>query len=192
MSAAPIALLLASGKGSRFDPSGSKNKLCERLANGSTVLATSAANLLAAGLEVVVVAPEDERLRAAVAESRITWCANPDPALGMGHSIAIGVRATRSARAWLVALGDMPFIAPATIGAVLQALEDGTALIAAPEIGGVRGHPVAFSRALYDELLALSGDAGGKALFARHAVTAVRTDDYGILRDIDRPDDLPV
>jgi len=38
----------------------------------------------------------------------------------------------------------------------------------------------------------LSGDEGGKSLLMRYTITAVPTDDFGILRDIDRPEDLPV
>jgi molybdenum cofactor cytidylyltransferase len=186
-----VAILLASGRGSRFDPSGLKNKLCHRLRDGRTVFETSAANLLAAGLKVTVVAPDGSPLYAAAGRLSIDWCVNPKPDEGMGNSIAVGVEHSGDASGWIVALGDMPFIKPATISAVGQAILAG-ALIAAPEFESIRGHPVAFGRQMRDELLQLSGDEGGKSLLMRYTITAVPTDDFGILRDIDRPEDLPV
>jgi molybdenum cofactor cytidylyltransferase len=192
MAPGPVAIVLASGKGARFDPSGAKNKLGERLKDGRTVLETSVANLISAGLKVMVVATRNSPLHTASAALAVDWCVNPDPDAGMGNSIAIGVAQTAKAGGWLIALGDMPFISPATISAIARAVHVEKALIAVPEFEGTRGHPVAFGAAMREELLLLSGDEGGKSLLRRYTITRVPTDDYGILRDIDRPEDLPV
>jgi molybdenum cofactor cytidylyltransferase len=85
----------------------------------------------------------------------------------------------------------MPRIKPATVKSVISALQQG-ALIAAPVYKGERGHPVGFGAALRDELLALDGDAGARALLERHreAAQLIECDDPGILIDIDRKSDL--
>jgi molybdenum cofactor cytidylyltransferase len=66
------------------------------------------------------------------------------------------------------------------------------ASIAAPVPRGRRGHPVGFSAAHRDALMALSGDEGARALVAAAGVDLVRVDvdDQGVLRDVDTPGDL--
>jgi molybdenum cofactor cytidylyltransferase len=96
--------------------------------------------------------------------------------------------ANPAAGGWLVALADMPFIAPESYAAVLAALADG-ARIARPLFGGRPGHPVGFAAEYCDALLVLTGDEGGKAIIAGDP-TALRgcpVDDPGVLHDIDRP-----
>jgi molybdenum cofactor cytidylyltransferase len=182
------ALLLASGRGSRFDATGRLNKLCQLLPDGRPVIAASAANLLAAGLSVTVVAPSDPRLASALAALELNWCENLEPDRGMGHSIALGVSSTAHAAGWLIALADMPYISPHTIAQVAMAIQ--TVAIAAPCYRGERGHPVAFSTAMKQSLEDLDGDAGARSVLQDRLVTLVETDDCGILRDIDRPQDL--
>jgi molybdenum cofactor cytidylyltransferase len=112
---------------------------------------------------------------------------------GLGASLAAGVAARPIADGWIVALGDMPDIRPATIAAVLSRLEAGAALAApvAPR-GGRHGHPVGFSRALLSELLALDGDEGARTIVQRHRaeLVVIEVDDPGIFTDIDTPSDL--
>lgn len=186
----PIALLLASGRGARFDPSGRANKLLQRLPDGHTVIARSAYRLLEAGLAVTVVAPADERLVKALDGAPVSWCINDTPEHGMGHSIALGVKATPLAAGWIIALADMPFILAATIAQVASALDSAMAPIVAPYFDNERGHPVAFAATLRDRLSQLCGDQGARAMLSAEPIYRIDTDDYGILRDIDRPEDL--
>ena len=85
----------------------------------------------------------------------------------------------------------MPWIAPASIAAVADALQGG-AEIAAPSYRGQRGHPVGFARSYGGLLTTLTGDEGARAIVAARqwAVRFVEVDDPGVLRDVDRPDDL--
>jgi len=110
---------------------------------------------------------------------------------GMGASLAHGVAQARGADGWVVALADMPRIPPDTVKSVITALQHG-ALIAAPVYKGERGHPVGFGAALRDELIALDGDQGARALLERHrdSVQLIDCEDPGILLDIDRKSDL--
>ncbi len=193
-----VGLLLAAGVGARFDATGARLKLLEPAPSGAHAgrpLAVAAAlNLQAAVDEVVaVVRPIDaepqRRLHTALAEvgCRLVVCERAVE--GMGASIACGVRATRDAAGWLIALADMPAIAPATIAAVAQALRAGHAAVA-PFVGDRRGHPVGFSRACFEELVQLAGDAGARSVLARHPPFRIAVDDPGALLDIDSPSDL--
>lgn len=186
----PVGILLAAGRGSRFDPAGAANKLLARLPGGEPVVAASARNLLSELPRVIAVCAEDgevaELLRFLGCE--VTIC--PEARGGMGVSLAHAVRASLPASAWLVALGDMPFVRPSTIRALCDALASG-AQIAAPVMQGRRGNPVGFGASHLDALLALQGDEGARRIVGAGGVKMVDIDDPGIFTDIDRPADLP-
>jgi len=185
-----VGLLLASGRGRRFDPSGQRNKLLAVLADGRPVLRAAAEHLCAALSEVAIVLPfEDTTLPTCVEGLEITIVRNPRAAEGMSHSIAVGVSRFPHARGWMVALGDMPYINYLSIRTVAGALSS-TDTIVAPVYGGRRGHPVAFGASHFLELCELSGDHGARALLAQHPVKEVPLEDPGILRDIDTPWDF--
>ncbi|HJX18151.1 MAG TPA: nucleotidyltransferase family protein [Acidiferrobacterales bacterium] len=181
-------ILLAAGCGSRFGA----NKLLAPLADG-TPLAIAAARRLrsALGEVVAVVRPADPELSALLAAEglRVVVCENAHA--GMGASLAAGVAASREAHGWLIALADMPFIQDSTLQCAAQALKTG-ALLVAPFHAGRRGHPVGFHSGFRDELLALSGDAGARAILVRHATSLTRfdVDDAGVVQDVDTPADL--
>lgn len=184
------AILLAAGKGSRFDPLGVRNKLLQPLPDGSTIAVAAAANLLAVMPRVLaVVRPDADQLGA---ELRAIGC-EVTPCLhaadGMGATLAHAVRQSMHASGWIVALADMPYLKPATVRALLDALRNG-ADIAAPAHGGRRGNPVAFGRLHLPELLQLSGDVGARRLLQDYPVQLIEVDDPGIHLDIDRPQDL--
>jgi len=185
------AILLAAGSGSRFDPTGRRDKLLQPLADDCSVAVTSAANLLAIMPRVLaVVRPGTDELRAELRAigCETTVCAQVRQ--GMGTSLAHAISQAKEAAGWIVALADMPYVKPATIKALLDALEGGAG-IAAPWCDGQRGNPVAFSRIHLGHLLALSGDQGARALLRSYPVQPVEVNDAGVLRDIDRPQDLP-
>jgi molybdenum cofactor cytidylyltransferase len=61
--------------------------------------------------------------------------------------------------------------------------------IVATFVGDRRANPVSFSRLLYKELSEITGDQGGRFLFANHEVERVQWDDERILIDVDTPED---
>jgi molybdenum cofactor cytidylyltransferase len=189
----PVGILLAAGRGRRFDPTGDRNKLLQPLAGGELVVVASARALLAALPRVIaVVAPGDggvaQALRALGCD--VTVCLDADD--GMAHSLVHAVRHSlqvAQAQAWLIALGDMPHVRESTIRALSDAVAAG-AIVAAPVSGGKRGNPVAFGLECLPVLLALEGDEGARRLLKLHPVTEVAVDDPGIFQDIDEPADL--
>lgn len=181
-------ILLAAGAGTRFGG----DKLLHPLDDGVAIAAHAARSLLAATPDVIaVVRWGDFPLYEMLEEEGCQVTMFQGAARGMGASLAHGVREARSADGWVIALADMPRLAPATVRTVIAALEEG-ALIAAPVYRGERGHPVGFGAALRDELLALDGDRGARAVMERHgnAVKLVECDDHGVLYDVDRKSDL--
>jgi molybdenum cofactor cytidylyltransferase len=191
----PIGILLAAGRGRRFDADGRRNKLLQPLpGSGEAVVAASARRLLAALPAVIaVVPPNDGGVAALLADlgCDVTVCPAADS--GMAASLVHAVRHSLAGGtppgAWLVALGDMPFVAPATLAALRDALVRGAA-IAAPVLDGRRGNPVGFGRGHLDALLALEGDQGARRLLHTCEVTEILVQDSGTLRDIDTPADL--
>jgi molybdenum cofactor cytidylyltransferase len=181
-------ILLAAGAGSRFGG----EKLLHPLEDGVAIAAHAARNLLAATTDVIaVVRWGDFPLYDMLEQEGCQVTMFQGAARGMGASLAHGVAQARGADGWLVALADMPRIAPDTVRRIVAALEEG-ALVAAPARKGERGHPVGFSAALRKELLALDGDQGARAVVERHLgdVKLVECEDEGIFYDVDRKSDL--
>jgi molybdenum cofactor cytidylyltransferase len=183
-----VGVLLAAGRGERFGG----DKLGAPLADG-TPLGVAACRHLVAALPdcVAVVRPGDEALAGLLRATgaRVVEC--PDAALGMGHSLACAVRAARDADGWVVALADMPFVQPSTLTAVADALREGASIAAAAHRGR-RGNPVGFAAVHVDALCALAGDRGARDIVdaAGSALRIVDMDDDGILRDVDRREDI--
>lgn len=188
---APVGILLAAGRGRRFDPTGAHNKLLQPLAGGIPVAVASARNLLSVVPRVIaVVRPADggvaDALRAIGCE--VTVCADADS--GMAASLSHAIRhSLPDAKAWLIALADMPHVQASTMRALCGAVAGGAA-IAAPVSGGRRGNPIAFGALHLTALLALSGDQGARGILKTSEVTEVQVDDSGIFQDIDTPSDL--
>jgi molybdenum cofactor cytidylyltransferase len=153
-------------------------------------IAVQAARHLRSQVPVLaVVRPGADALAAALRGEGCEVVVCENAAAGMGASLACGARAAAGAEAWLVALGDMPFVRPSTMQALIAALAHGAG-IAAPSFQGRRGNPVAFSREHLPDLLKLGGDQGARDLLRRFPVADVAVDDAGIAIDIDVPTDL--
>jgi molybdenum cofactor cytidylyltransferase len=183
-----VGVLLAAGSGSRFGG----EKLIHPLEDGVAIAAHAARNLLAVMPDVVaVVRWGDFPLYDMLEQEGCQVTMFKGAAHGMGASLAHAIGQARGADGWVVALADMPRIAPATIHTIVAGLQAG-AMIVAPVYGSERGHPVGFGAALHSELLALDGDQGARAVLERHraALKLVECGDPNVLYDIDRKSDL--
>ena len=188
---ATVGILLAAGRGRRFDPEGARNKLLALLPSNEPVVAASARALLAVIPRVIaVVAPGDDAVGQVLRGAGCDVVVCDDADRGMAASLVHALRhSLPDAQSWLVALGDMPHVRTTTIAALCAQLEQG-ADIAAPVCQGKRGNPVAFSRMYLPDLLALEGDQGARAILQTRQVHQVAVDDPGIFYDIDTPSDL--
>ncbi|CAJ0785899.1 Purine catabolism protein PucB [Ralstonia condita] len=190
-----VGVLLAAGRGSRFDPTGVANKLMAPLPDGTPVAVQAARHLKQALGDVVAVVPaaathgaQVELLAALLAEAgcEVVFCA--DAARGMGASLAAGVAARPEAGGWVIALADMPWIAPGTIAEIARAVDASHCV--APFHAGQRGHPIGFGAAFFAGLTSLDGDEGARRLIHPGTLIRINTNDAGTLRDIDTPADL--
>jgi molybdenum cofactor cytidylyltransferase len=183
-------LLLAGGAATRFGGA----KLLAAASDQSTPIGVRAAKSLLAGAgnALAVVRPGDAALAQALREAGCDILEAPDSLRGLGASLSSGVKASRDAEGWLVALADMPRIHAATHRAVAAALARGAKLAAAADSTGRRGHPVGFGADLYADLAALDGDEGARSVVEHHRawLEVVRVDDPGIFFDVDTLGDL--
>ena len=183
-----VGILLAAGSSQRFGA----DKRMHPLADGTPMALASARRLAqACARTIVVIRPGDTALARLLAAEGLETVVCRDAELGMGHSLSGGIAASTEAGGWLVALADMPYIEPASYAAVLSSLHDG-AILARPAFKERPGHPVGFSANHLPELLALTGDQGGKAILDayREKLQCCPVNDPGVLRDIDRPSQL--
>lgn len=188
MTARLCGILLAAGASKRFG----SDKLLHPLSGDATVAAAALNHLRAALPNVIaVVRPGGSALERLLSEGGATviLCTNADE--GMGASLATAVRASGDVAGWVIALADMPYIQPETIGRIVDALAAGAPIVA-PAYRGKRGHPVGLSARFRQQLEALRGDEGARTLLREHAdhLTLVEVNDPGVCRDIDTPADL--
>jgi molybdenum cofactor cytidylyltransferase len=183
-----VGLLLAAGAGTRFG----SDKLRHALPHGVSI-AVQAARHLKSEIETVfaVVRPASPELQKALEAEGCVVVVCDNAADGMGASLACAARAAGERAGYLVALGDMPFIRRSSIAAVRDALAAGAPLTA-PYFRSKRGHPVGVSGRFFQDLLSCKGDEGAKALLKSNEALLVKIPigDPGVLRDIDRPEDL--
>lgn len=183
-----VGILLAAGKGERFGG----NKLLCCLPDGLPIALAAARNLQpACDRLLVVLRPDDKGLADLLTADGFAVVICHDADAGMGHSLAAGVRTSPEAGAWVVALADMPYIQSSSHAAVVARLRAGDGLVAT-RFRGRRGHPVGFSGRWFDQLSVLTGDQGGKTILEQHPgeLNLVEVDDPGVVRDIDRPEDI--
>lgn len=185
-------ILLAAGQGSRFDPSGQKNKLFELLPTGKSVLLTSYLAMKPYVDQVIIVTSHAmDQVRTLFADKAAHIVHSPHAELGMGASIACGVQHTYPTLGWIVALGDMPYIKTNTY----QALRDQALVrqsIVRPRYANQPGHPVFFPAGFKEQLVALDTETGARQLVKQNhnQVHYIETEDAGVCLDIDYPADL--
>lgn len=183
-----VGLVLAAGLSRRMG----RAKLLLPL-RGRPVVRWSVQAMVEAGLSrvVVVVGHERPAIEEALVGLPVDVVVNPQPEAGQGRSIAVGVAALPvDAERVLIGLGDQPWIPREVVAGLKAALERPGALVAAPVYREGRGNPVAFRRAVFGELLALTGDRGARAVVERDTSrVALVTFDRPMPADVDTSED---
>lgn len=176
------AIVLAAGESSRF---GSPKQLL--------LLARVLENVRGAGLDevIVVLGAHSEEIRRQVRFAGERVVINPRYTEGMSTSIQCGLRALPGgAEAAMIVLGDQPYVTAETMARLAAEFRRARPAALAPSFRGRRGNPVVIAAALFPELMELRGDAGFRAIAARHAVAELQVDDKGVLMDVDEVGDL--
>lgn len=139
----------------------------------------------------VVVRPGDPLLVAAIDAAGGRVVPNPRADDGQLSSLIAGLDAadTAGVDAVLVTLVDVPLVAPSTVRALLTRAAMSTAPIVRAVHRGRHGHPVIFTRAVFDALRRADPAVGAKAVMRAHTVEDVEIEDPGVVEDVDTPAD---
>lgn len=203
---AVAGVLLAAGASSRF---GDANKLLATL-DGDALVRRAARPLVEADVSprVAVVGYEADRVRDALDGLDFDVVHNPDYDRGQATSVRTGIEAIDRAASddeattddeapsddvagAVFALGDMPFVEPATVDALVESYRAGKGAALAAAYDGRRGNPVVFDARYFDALADVSGDVGGREiLLSGDESVLVETGDPGVREDIDTRDEL--
>lgn len=183
-----VGVLLAAGRGRRFGG----DKVMHLMPSGVPMVLASANSLRTACDHVVVVVRSGHTaLTEVLTQHDFQWVVCQDADLGMGYSLAAGVKAVPNARGWVVALADMPFIQPSSHTCVVDAIRRSNSL-SATCFKGQRGHPVGFAQHWFKSLSELTGDEGARQILSGCESELVLCDvcDDGVVKDVDRPGDF--
>lgn len=179
-----VGVVLAAGLSSRFGG----DKVLHPL--GGKPLAAHIADTLA-GLPLAArfaVCPAAAQGRAELFKARgFGIIDNPDPAAGMGASLALaaGRAMAFGADALLICLADMPYVTAEHLDALIAASSSAEAV--ATQAGGHVTPPALFRGAMIERLGRLSGDRGARDLLAGARLVAANEQ---LVRDFDTPADF--
>ena len=183
-------IILAAGEGERMG----KVKLTLPLGNKKLIeWVLQAVKLTPLDKYFLVVRPEDKD----IIKIGKAWGAeivlNPDFRKGMSTSIkeALLKINTQEAEGFFLILGDQPLITSKIINKLIKSFSPGKREIVVPYYKNRRGNPVLFDIYWKDELMAVTGDVGGRVLIRAHPekIKRVNISDETILFDIDQEKD---
>ena len=189
------AILLASGESERMP---GRDKLLLNW-HGQPLIVHMVQQLLQAPVSHLTVVIRSNTFTRSVLASHpnMTIIDNPNPSLGLGLSLHLGLKQVGSdVGGLMICLADMPLLSTAIYSDLIDSFSDlDTAHpnILIPTFKGIRGHPILFSNELLPKLLALPSDrdAGAKDLLQRSNewITELSVKTNAVLLDIDHWDD---
>lgn len=154
------AVVLAAGQSRRMG----QNKLLMPF-NGVPLL-TRALDFVAGlgfGENIIVVSEETADL-VKIPQGFVTVI-NKSPESGQASSVKLGVNAA-SLDYYMFFLADMPFLDKGTVLRLVSEIEEGKIVV--PYAGEAPASPVIFHKNFRSELLATTGDKGGRAVISKH------------------------
>ena len=185
------AVVLAAGKSSRMGRD--KALLPFR---GSTFLESIVSTLQSIPVDriVVVLGYHADEIQAAIPLQKVVEVVvNPRYREGQTTSLLEGIYAVDSEnlKGILLCLVDHPLISTDVVHMLQQAFREKRPPVVIPTYQGRRGHPVIFSRALFEEFRTLAPQEGANQVARRHRAETlfVEVQDDAILRDVDTPAD---
>ena len=187
-------VILAAGRSQRMG----RSKALLGAPGGQTFVGRLVETLTKGGIDApfVVGRADDEQLRTVVEALNpgARWIENLEADRGgQLSSVLAGLRrADRpGVRALMVVPVDAPMIAVETVTKLAEVFSSTGAAIVRARYHGHNGHPVVFSRAVFDELRRADPSMGAKAIVRAHENTLVNVevDDPGVIGDIDTPEE---
>jgi molybdenum cofactor cytidylyltransferase len=190
-------IVLAAGESTRF---GQPKQLLDW--KGQPFVRAAAKTALEAGLSpvVVVTGSNAEQVENAINDLPVMIARNEEWQEGQASSIRAGIRSITPPHPSFghipqIQVGTCIFLLvdqPQVTATVLQALVESHAThlqsILAPMVQDQRANPVLFDRVTFGDLLKLTGDVGGRAIFHKHRVDYLPWHDNRLLLDVDTPE----
>lgn len=184
------AVLLAAGQSRRMG----RPKMTLPWKNGETLIVHVAQVFVEAGADpvVVVTGADRELVEGALEGLPIRFVHNPDySAGGMLSSVQAGLASLTmpEIEAAAVAPGDIPFLMPETVRAILEWWRARPTPLLAPSYERRRGHPMLLARAEWPGVMALERGKTMRDFFRARAeeIEYLVVGDPGVLADIDTP-----
>lgn len=180
-------IILAAGAATRF---GTPKQLLNW--EGEPLVRRAARQALQAGLSPVIVVGGHSfaQVQSALQDLDVQLVHNPQWDHGQSTSVRTGLQSLPAETgAAIFLLADQPFVTSPLLQSLVESHSQTLAAIIAPQVDGQRANPVLFDRVTFDDLRALTGDTGGRAIFSRYPVTWLPWHDACILTDIDTPED---
>jgi molybdenum cofactor cytidylyltransferase len=192
-------VVLAAGRGSRYDQSRPGAKLLAHFRGRPLVAHVLDAAVAARGTGVlaevvVVVPPDDERVTTLANAVGVRTVVNRVPELGLSSSLRRGLAALDSTvGAALLCMGDQPLVRPEVIASLAAAWHTGRHRLVRPryaEAPEALGHPVLVDRFIWRLAQRLEGDAGFGSLLGPGSAGVLVLDVPGGNPDVDTAADL--
>jgi molybdenum cofactor cytidylyltransferase len=182
------AIVLAAGASSRYG--GQPKQLLDF--HGKPFVRAVAETALKAGLSPVIVVSGSyaEDVSAALADLPLQIIHNPDWKDGQSTSIKAGLHhlPTHSGGA-IFLLVDQPQVSVELLRALLERHSQDLPAVLAPYVFDQRANPLLFDRITFDDLLTITGDTGGRAIFSKFSPRYLNWYDRRLLVDVDTPED---
>lgn len=156
-------VVLAAGNAERFGT----NKLHHTI-DGKSLICRALEAVPASHVSSVVVVTQYPDIADAAKEFGFTPIINAHPEWGQSHSLHLGLRAVENCDAVLFQVSDQPLLRRETVEQLLALYEEHPSCIAALSHEGIKGNPCIFPSRFFNELLALEGDCGGRAVRKNH------------------------
>lgn len=118
--------------------------------------------------EIVLVSQYEELLEQGKQLAHLTVY-SPESRDGASWTIKNGLKAAGDADAFVFFTADQPWLSEATIEGFVSKMEQNHADLGSVCLGETPGNPVWFSREYLPELLALSGDQGGRRVLKKYS-----------------------
>jgi molybdenum cofactor cytidylyltransferase len=192
-------IILAAGESKRFP---SQNKLLYELSSGKNVIESIILAFLNSNIDAIYIVTgyDSETIERTVtslileSDKKVTFVYNENyKSGGMSSSVIKGLVAAEKANAVLITPADIPLIPPEIINMMISKFLVDTPDIIIPTFKKRKGHPILFNSLLFPEILKISENHRGlKQITSKYKekILFLPTQDAGILRDLDTPEDL--
>jgi len=142
---------------------------------------------------ILVIRPKDRAILEIGKKWGVEIVMNPNFRKGMSSSIQEALQKIdfQDIEGISLILGDQPFITSSIINTLIKSFSPGKCEIVVPYYNERRGNPVIFDVCWKNELMAVTGDVGGRVLIKAHPekVKKVKILDEAVILDIDNSED---